>query len=214
MGKQEYGFLTGEGDAWLQRNTGKIGGHSAVLEALCALGKELEGIVLEVGCSNGWQLAQIADRFVACSCYGIEPSDQAVLEAGRHFPHIEVEPGVASTLHDYHTNCVGLLIYGFCLYLTDRDKLHTIVSEGHRVLAEQGHLVIHDFDPEYPHRVEYHHQPGFYSYKMDYAALFLANPAYRLVLKTKPDAETAVWILQKDTAAGWAKEPPTKGPST
>ena len=40
---------------------------------------------------------------------------------------------------------VDLLIYGFCLYLCDRDYPFMIVAEAHRVLKPQAWLAILDF---------------------------------------------------------------------
>jgi ubiquinone/menaquinone biosynthesis C-methylase UbiE len=40
---------------------------------------------------------------------------------------------------------VDLLIYGFCLYLCDRDDLFQIAAEAHRVLKPKSWLAILDF---------------------------------------------------------------------
>jgi hypothetical protein len=97
-------------------------------------------------------------------------------------------------------------MYGFCLYLCDRESLPLIVAAGDAALMDGGYLVIQDFDPDYPHKVPYHHVPGLFSYKMNYARLWLANPAYRLVRKNTFDDGTAVWVLKKDVAAGWPEQ--------
>ena len=82
---------------------------------------------------------------------------------------------------------------GFCLYLVDRSLLQRVVAEADRVLANGGLLAILDFDPDVPCARPYHHRPGLMSYKMDYAALFLANPAYVLVDKLSTSHTTGQW---------------------
>lgn len=79
------------------------------------------------------------------------------------------------------------------------------------MLKDGGTLCIVDFDPGAPCKRAYHHSPGLWSYKMDYAALFLANPAYRLAEKVSashdslafsadPQERIGIWSCRKDVA--------------
>ncbi len=200
MGKQETEFLKGEGDAWHRRNIDKIKG-TPVLQAIITLPSFKK--VVEFGCGDGINIGHI-QLTNDCEAIGIDPSKEAIAAARKTYPKVKFIAGTASYClllreHD-------LVIYGFCLYLCDRDTLSHVVSVGDLALQDGGHLIIHDFDPEYPHKVPYHHKDGLFSYKMDYSKLWLANPAYSLVSKTVIPDGTAVWVLKKNIAAGWPEE--------
>lgn len=202
MGRQETEFLNGEGDQWHARNKDKPYSHLRNGIIAASLSSEPKSI-LEVGCGDGRYLADLQNLY-DCKCVGLEPSDAAVTAGRKEYPGVIFILGTASyrfLLKEY-----DLVIYGFCLYLCDRSSLSHLVSVGHGALKNGGHLVIHDFDPDHPHRVPYHHMEGLFSYKQDHSKLWLANPAYSLVTKTKFDDGTAVWVLKKDMAAGWPLE--------
>src|SRR5207253_396680 len=71
-----------------------------------------------------------------------------------------------------------IVIFGFCLYLCDREDLFRIASEADRVLKNPGWLLILDFYSPAPLKRDYHHRSGLFSYKMDYRTLFLWNSSY------------------------------------
>lgn len=172
-------FLSGEGDAWYERNKKALEaqGNDPVVEAVCALPRPQR--LLEIGCSNGWRLHRLHVE-TGAACSGIDPSAQAI-EAGRAaFPGLDLQVGTAEA-QPFPDAQFDLVIYGFCLYLCDRRDLMRIAAEGDRVLAEGGHLIIYDFCTDSAYRNAYSHRPGYYCYKMDYAALFTWNPAYRVV---------------------------------
>jgi ubiquinone/menaquinone biosynthesis C-methylase UbiE len=164
--------------------------------------------VLEVGCGQGDNLAALGNR-IAVEAHGIEPSASAV-EAGRiAHPEVRLECGTADEL-PFSDGSFDVVWFGFCLYLVDRDLLARSVAEADRVLANDGLLCIVDFDPETPCMRPYHHRPGLWSFKMDYSALFLAHPAYRLVHKASmshaglewhpdPQERIGMWLCRKDT---------------
>ena len=208
MGRQENVFLEDEGDQWFLRNKDRIR-TDPVFDATTALDIKPE-YVTEVGCGTGWRLSRYATNYKA-HCFGIDPSQQAI-NTGRVAwddlgltPHITLRvAGAARGL--YGCTPANLLIFGFCLYLCDRGDLMKIVHDGDASLLDGGYLAIQDFDPEYAHKVPYHHREGLFSYKMNYAKLWLANPAYSLVRKNSFMDGTAVWVLKKDVAAGWPEE--------
>ena len=205
MGKQETEFYDGEGDAWLIRNRAKVGSSDPVQSAIATLNITPKK-VMEIGCSNGWRLAQINTKFPNALCFGIDPSSSAVAEGKKDYS-LALAVGTANT--SLKRMCGGrcdLVIYGFCLYLASRPSLFRIAMVGDDITANDGYIIIHDFDPGYPHKVPYHHVPGLFSYKMDYSKLWLANPAYSLVSKTVIGDGTAVWVLKKDIEAGWPLE--------
>ncbi|MGB6911936.1 MAG: hypothetical protein WBE42_04170 [Pseudolabrys sp.] len=51
----------------------------------------------------------------------------------------------ADDLSAFGPDTIDLLIYGWCLYLCDREDLFKIVTEGDRILKDSGYLVVYDF---------------------------------------------------------------------
>jgi SAM-dependent methyltransferase len=203
---QAEAFLRGEGDAWFHRNKDKqkIDEISPLVQRHRLDPKE----IVVFGCSDGWQVNNLHMLFPEAHCLGIDPSYDAIEEARRKYsrPRVEFMLGTA----DFpRVHGADLIVYGFCLYLVDRRLLPRIVMEADAMLREGGQLVIHDFDPEYPHKVPYKHKEGLFSYKMNHARLWLVNPAYECLEKTRVTPEESVWVLRKDTSLGWPEKIPT-----
>lgn len=207
---QKSTFLAGEGDAWHARNKSRL--DEFVSKSVDPVVQILEDAkvrasrVLEIGCSNGWRLDILAKRNGGLAA-GIDPSQQAVVEGRERYPELDLRRGSADVL-PHESGSFDLVIYGFCLYLCDRSDLFRVVAEGDRVLADQGHLVIYDFQTTKPHRRVYHHDPRLMSYKLNNPGLFLANPAYQLVSQVVVESEgpgaaddcIAVTLLKKNLA--------------
>lgn len=176
--KQKDVFLDSEANAWFQRNHAAIqernlGTSDHIISALyTCMGSDSREVggwkLLEVGCGDGKRLHWITQN-LGLQCYGVEPSDKAVALA--RTKTVQVIQGTADQL-DFENQTFDFLVFGFCLYLCDRDDLFQIAKEAHRVLKPNGWLVIHDFFAETPVAREYHHLPGLFSYKMDYRKLF------------------------------------------
>lgn len=181
--KQKDIFLQTEGDAWFQRNQQGISKRNLPEDdpILCELLKlplvsQTKEIlrVLEVGCGDGRRLAWLQDN-LNMQCAGVDPSAQAVAIACER--GIDARQGTADDLR-FDNNSFDLVIFGFCLYLCDRDDLFRIAAEADRVLNLPGWLLIMDFFSPTPQAREYHHKPGMFSFKMDYRTLFTWHPAY------------------------------------
>lgn len=203
--KQGKVFLDSEGDAWFNRNFHKMErDDDPIVEMIRGL--PIHGDILEYGCSNGWRLNKI-NQITHRPCYGLDPSIVAIENGRLRFPSktLVLDVGAAGGKNDHYAGC-AVVIYGFCLYLCERKDLAEIVARGDHALYNGGHLIIQDFDPEYPHCVPYKHFEGAYSYKMDYSKLWLANPAYTLVEKRVLPDGVAIWLLKKDLVAGWPVE--------
>jgi ubiquinone/menaquinone biosynthesis C-methylase UbiE len=183
--RQKDVFLESEGDAWYARNASvahpRAGADPDVLLA------EILGLrpapsraarVLEIGCGEGARLASLKER-LGCECYGIEPSARAVAAASAR--GVRAEQGTADRL-PYGDRSFEIVIFGFCLYLCDREDLFRIASEADRVLRSPGWLLIQDFYSPVPTKREYRHRAGVFSYKMDYRQLFTWHPAYTTYL--------------------------------
>ncbi len=198
---QKNVFLGGEGDCWWSRNRQKIKALDYAEPVIAAINGAgiIPRKILEIGCSNGWRLDRMARKYDARAA-GIEPSAQAVSDACLHFPTLEIVQGTADNL-PFTDGRFDLVVYGFCLYLCDRSDLFRIAAEGDRVLTDGGYLVVYDFRVTRPYRRAYQPDPRLFSYKMDHAALFLANPAYSLIQLDTFGTAGEVPLSEDDTVA-------------
>jgi ubiquinone/menaquinone biosynthesis C-methylase UbiE len=134
-----------------------------------------EGLkVLEIGCGEANCLAWLAEHLDA-DVYGLEPSSKAVELAAKN--GVNAEHGSADH-RLFETGIFDVVIFGFCLYLCDREDLFKIAQEADRVLKKESWLVISDFFSPIPASRDYHHKQGVHSFKMDYRKLFDGHPAY------------------------------------
>lgn len=208
--KQSDIFLLKEGNAWWNRNKDKERDFDRVLGAIATL--ELHPTsVLEIGCANGARLKQLK-KLYQCAVCGVDPSTEAMRIWLRQKDARGIV-GVATSLPGGKDK-FDLVIFGFCLYVCDREDLFKIVMESDRVLQDQGYLVIHDFFSEAAHSRRYSHHDGLRSFKMDHAKLWLANPAYTLVdqcvydagpdsIFTGEDNRIVVSVLKKDVSSAF-----------
>ena len=179
--KQKEIFLSSEGDAWFSRNERsvkdrKLPDDDPILNEITDIHHRTGGRlkVLEVGCGEGSRLAWMTSNLNA-DCYGIDPSSKAV--AAARAQGINAQQGTADKLPFDNQN-FDIVIFGFCLYLCDREDLFRIASEADRVLRSPGWLMILDFFSPVPQSRAYHHREGVKSYKMDYRTLFSWHPDY------------------------------------
>lgn len=182
--KQKDVFLKSEGDAWFDRNHLAInkyqfGEDDRVIRAidLCLQSSMDSGAsrkLLEIGCGEGGRLQWLSEcRGIECS--GVDPSEKAVCLARER--GLDAIKGTADQL-PFGDNEFDFVVFGFCLYLCDRDDLFSISKEADRVLRDSGWLIIMDFFADAPIKRPYHHLSGVYSYKMDYRKLWDWHPAY------------------------------------
>jgi SAM-dependent methyltransferase len=194
--KQKDIMTGGEADAWLERNRDKLGKEDPVFDIIEEVGF-VPRHVLEIGCSNGWRLAKLRDRY-GCAILGVEPGRQACIEAAAN--RVPVHQMTASTLP---TTAEGFdtVIYGFCLYLTDPEDWLQIAAEGDRVLTEGGHIIIHDFTPPlWQDKCApklYEHNAALISYHFDFSRLWLAHAQYHAVRSQKVAEDETVIVLRK-----------------
>lgn len=83
----------------------------------------------------------------------------------------------------YEDSTFDVVIMGFCLFWVERKYLFRSIAEADRVLKEGGFLVISDFDTKLPYIRDNIHNKDCYTYKIDYAQMFLVNPQYSLAMK-------------------------------
>ena len=180
MTSQKAVFLSGEGDAWFERNRPSLGQNDRdpVVDGLLALQAAPKSF-LEIGCGEGRRLSLVQRQFGA-ECYGVEPSAEAVDHARKKYPGVTFHVGTADRI-DLPDASVDVLVFGFCLYLADPNDYFRIAAEADRVLKDGGLLAIIDFSPKHIFKNPYSHKPGIFAHKMDFSQLFTWNPAYRLV---------------------------------
>jgi ubiquinone/menaquinone biosynthesis C-methylase UbiE len=184
MKSQKEIFSEKEADAWFERNHRALANFDPETDAIILqlrphLAPNLS--VAEVGCALAGRTDAL-DKMTGGRGYGVDPSAQALAEAARLHPELSLRHATADALpRDDHS--IDILIYVFCLYLCDRTDFFCIAAEGDRVLKNGGLLAILDFNPPFPYRNPYSHQPGVFSFKMDYARLRSWNPAYVEIFK-------------------------------
>lgn len=192
MDKKEL-FLKEEGNAWFHRNKKIIDKMGEVAFEYNLVSEFLKGqhilgeqnSILEVGCSYGYNLAYLNSNLKTI-CYGIDPSLDAINYGKSKFckPKYDVnlEQGTSDLL-PYEDNKFNVVIMGFCLFWVDRKYLFKSIAEADRVLRLGGYVIIIDFDTSIPFKRDNIHNSEAYTYKMQYANLFLANPQYYLIEK-------------------------------
>lgn len=192
--KQKYAFLEGEADAWLKRNADRIGNSDPVSDLIAEKGLHPAN-VLEIGCANGWRLARLRDKY-QCRVAGVDPGREACLKAAAiGVPALQT---TASCL-PMHPKAFDMVIYGFCLYVTDPGDWFHIVAEGDSVLQDGGHVVIHDFGDVFKssYARHYEHRAGIMAYHVDFARFWMVHPLYEFVA-TRWAADEMVTILRKN----------------
>jgi SAM-dependent methyltransferase len=194
MVRQADIFLESEGNAWFDRNKDRLGMRDPVSDAI-----EMVGIVpdnvLEVGCANGWRLARLRDKY-RCKVLGLDPSMNAIREG-----MVPIFQGTAENLPRSTGERFDLIIYGFCLYLTEPSDWLRIAAEADMVLRPGGHIVIHDFSiRDNGHEAfgrPYEYRQGVMSYHVDFASFWLSHPLYSHTAWYKSGDEELVEIIRK-----------------
>ncbi len=177
---QDQTFLS-EGDAWYRRNRDKdfFSRDDVIFQYVTEHLKPQK--ILDVGCSDGARLNRLATS-VGAKGYGIDPSHEAITSGTKQFPDLELTHGLAHTL-PYDNGFFDLITIRYVFHWVERTKLLQTVSEIDRVLAENGLLIIYDFDPHFPCRIRYHHLPNedVYTYKQPHWDMFRASNTYGTV---------------------------------
>ena len=218
--RQKTVFLATEGDEFFNRNKEHMDNlDKENKDSILDLFEQIElfpKVVLEVGCSNGFRLDLIRRKFNS-SCSGIDPSSMSIEYGTKKYPEISLEVGTADSL-PFEDDKFDTIIFGFCLYLCDREDLFKISYEADRCLKNKGNLIIKDFHPPFPYKNRYSHAKDIYTYKMDYSKLFTWNPSYTEFAKVIfansesedrniPDERISVSVLRKNVECAYPEAP-------
>lgn len=211
--RQKEIFLAGEGNRYFERNQSlyeySVTEHTPPAIQFYSSYIRPGHKVLEIGCCNGVNLFRL-QSVVPCECFGIDPSEEAIMDGRQKFKSLSLSVGTSDDLQ-FTAQEFDFVLFGFCLYLVDRELLPQTIAETDRVLKNKGFLGITDFDAAVPAMRPYKHKPGIFSYKMDYSRLFTAYPQYSLASKisfshsgdtfhSDPQERLAATVLYKDTA--------------
>jgi SAM-dependent methyltransferase len=218
---QDQVFLAGEADQWFVRNRDALERADRfdwpihLLEGL--EGSEAIPSFLELGCSNGWRLARLRERFGADKRYvGVDPSAEAVGKGMEMHAGIELHRGVLAEI-PLQGKFPFVLVH-YVLHWVERSTLMRSLAEIDRLVEDGGYLMIGDFLPDFPQRVPYHHLPGqeIYTYKQDYAGVFRALGLYSEILRVThghgrnegafsftPSRDRGICTLLRKSAAGF-----------
>jgi ubiquinone/menaquinone biosynthesis C-methylase UbiE len=223
MTPQKILFEQGEADAWYERNRNGVSSFNAEDDLVI---RNLHPYIrtgmtiAEVGCALAGRLNALT-VIASGSGLGVDPSAKAIHDATTLHPGLRLSQGTAESL-PWKDKSVDMLVYGFCLYLCDREDLFKIAAEGDRVVSEGGVICILDFQPPFPYKNHYSHLDGVFSYKLDYSSLWSWNPAYVLLKEEVcdhsmakhcgqsgivPDERIGVTILQKLGAFAYPNSP-------
>lgn len=189
--KQSDIFLSGEGDAYFERNAsehdkrvfpGTDRQALAIVELFESIKKAqtypgspiLPSTVLEIGCGEGSRLEWISKEYNV-ECSGIDPSKNAINLA--KLRGIDAKVATAEEL-PFESKKFDVVLFGHCLYLCDPEDLFKIAAETDRVLKNSGWVIISDFYSNNYVKVPYRHQEGVFSHKMDYRKIFEWHPHY------------------------------------
>jgi SAM-dependent methyltransferase len=210
MKYQSDAFLEGAGDDYFRRNRQDFGNqdHDPVSLIIDQVDLKPKSI-LEVGCANGWRLVKLKEKH-GCEVRGVDPSEEAITDGNKTLGN-DLSVGVASAL-PYPDGCFDLVIMGFCMWLCDPGTWLRIAGESDRVLADTGHLLVHDY--VCPRPLFWKYAPDYAStaeqaatgWLYDYRKLWLSNPTYTLICEglcgiAKVPALITTSVLKKDIKA-------------
>lgn len=209
---QDEVFSISEGDNWFERNRAVLGQFAADRDIPLKL-LELYQIrptrVLEVGASNGFRLAAIAEK-TGARCTAVEPSTAAINDGISRYPGVAFVQARASSIPLKEP--FDLVIVNFVLHWIDRSTLLQSLAELDRMVTNGGFLLLGDFFPAFPTKVPYHHLPmqEVHTFKRNYASAFIESGIYTpFALLTSSHASSALltdtadsdragyWILKK-----------------
>ena len=139
-------FLKGESDKYFQRNFDKIINATRKTDDFYSSFLKINvkpKSVLELGCANGFRLNWFKEDF-NCDCLGIEPSALAIDDGRKRFSNITFEKGIFDKIEKTQRT-FDLILLGFFLAWTPREKLFKLAFEVDRHLSNKGFIGIRDF---------------------------------------------------------------------
>jgi ubiquinone/menaquinone biosynthesis C-methylase UbiE len=183
--KQKKIFLTEEGNSYFRRNKLIENKNINFINNLIISLLKKKSKILEIGCGKG-DLLNLLTNNLNYKLFGIDPSKQA-LQYNKN-KKIFLKRGTADDLK-FPDNYFNLVIFGFCLYLVDKNLLFKAAAEADRVLKNNGYLLIYDFFSKKSLNFKYLHHKKITTHKMNYSSLFSWHPHYKIVFKKIGDSK-------------------------
>lgn len=181
-------FWAKEGDRWFSRNREQLDGPRDLSKDLPLKFIFEQGLhpgrVLEIGACNGDRL-DLLSRRLGSECHAVEPSAAAIRSGRALYPAVKFYRGLAHRLPAAVKRLqFDLVLVQFVFHWIDREHLLPSAAAIDSVVSDGGFLLIGDFVPPFPAKVKYHHLPkqNVYTYKQDYAQLFLATGFYHRIV--------------------------------
>lgn len=145
--------------------------------------------VLELGSSNGFRLNTLKKLFPTIDvAVGVDPSKLAVQDGKERYGLEMYENNIVDfEFDDYQFD---LVIVNFVYYWVDRKNILKAVANTDSFVKDKGYLVIGDFLPNFPQRVNYHHtDEEVYTYKLNYPRIFESTNNYKKIFETTFNAD-------------------------
>jgi len=182
MEKQSDIWFEKEGDNWFTRNKEYLGKKNDTALFVLDLYRIKPQKVLEIGCSNGFRLAAIHEKYGSVVS-GVEPSVEALADGKKRYPHVKYIRGMAESFCSDEK--YDLIIVNFVFHWIGRDALLKAVSNADSHLTEGGFLLLGDFGTENFLRRNYHHvkDKEMYTYKQRYQDMFVSSGSYREIAR-------------------------------
>lgn len=179
-------FLTGgEGDAYYRRNAEHnakyCAGDDPIARALSSLDIQPKRIV-DLGCSSGERLRSLCHHYRADGV-GVDPSMEAILQAREADGRYAWVHSTIDRFDDDRWMFFDLAICSFVLHWVPRETLLQSLAKIEQCLTPTGYVAILDFYPLTPYKRAYHHKPGVFTFKADYAGMLTATGCYEVKYK-------------------------------
>lgn len=178
-----------EGDNWFKRNKEYLGKKQDIVSSVLELYKIKPKKIVEIGCSNGYRLANLHKKYGA-EVTGIEPSREAIEYGKSKWPFIKFKRAMCESF--VLRKKVDLVIINFVFHWIMRENLMQSTARIDEIVKDNGFLVIGDFGTENFIKRDYHHLPGenVFTYKQEYQDIFLSTGLYKEIAKIRFDHDT------------------------
>jgi SAM-dependent methyltransferase len=140
--------------------------------------------ILDVGCGNGLSLLSLCEGFSA-NGVGVEPSNAAInLLKDKYLknPALSFETASVHSL-PFENDAFDLVTIWSVLHWVGRNEY--LQSLGELIRVTSNYLVVMDFVASEDYRVPYHHDPKFFTYKMDFEDLLLKSGIMQKVIEKR-----------------------------
>jgi len=169
-------FRLDEGDNWFRRNEAALDPNRRdyVIDMAVRANEDF-GIrsVCELGCSNGWRLAALAEAIPALEQIAGSDVSAAAIDQGKvQWPGLDLRIGsLDQTVFDEQFD---LVIVSFVLHWVARERLCASIDAIDALVRDRGALIVADFLPDAACARRYHHRTDveIFTYKQDYVECF------------------------------------------